>query len=237
MSQLKTAMILAAGRGSRMMPLTANTPKPLMKVAGKTLIEFHIEKLAAAAFERIVINLGWCGEQIPQLLGDGRRYGLEILYSDETSIPGALESAGGVINALPLIGGQPFALIAADIWSDYDYQKLALPLGGRAHLVMVPPPLYHPRGDFLLVDQTIMLKEFDDQQGQCFSSLSVYDPSFFDGWGAGVRPLRELWDCIIPTGTVSGEMFHGVWFNVGTPSDLAELERYLKAEPDASANR
>lgn len=227
MLKLKTAMLLAAGRGSRMMPLTASTPKPLLKVAGKALIEYHLEKLAAAGFERAVINLGWCGEQIPQLLGDGEKYGLEILYSDETDIPGALESAGGIIKALPLIGDEPFAVIAADIWSDYDYSDLSLPLGGLAHLIMVPPPVYHPLGDFLLFDNQVELKEFKDQQGQCFSSLSAYDPSFFDGWDVEVRPLRDLWDFIIPTGMVSGELYQGTWFNVGTPDDLDQVEQYL----------
>lgn len=227
MLPLKTAMLLAAGRGSRMMPLTASTPKPLLQVTGKSLIEYHVEKLAEASFERVVINLGWCGQQIPPLLGDGSKYGLEILYSDETDIPGALESAGGIINALPLIGDQPFAVIAADIWSDYDYKCLSLPLGGLAHLVMVPPPSYHPLGDFLLIDNTVELKEYKDQQGECFSSLSAYDPSFFDGWDAGVRPLRELWDMTIPTGMVSGERYAGSWFNVGTPADLAEVEQFL----------
>lgn len=227
MIKLKTAMILAAGRGSRMMPLTESTPKPLLRVAGKPLIEYHLEKLAAAGFERVVINLGWCGQQIPKLLGDGDRFGLEILYSDETDIPGALESAGGIINALPLIGDAPFAVIAADIWSDYDYNNLQLPLGGLAHLIMVPPPSYHPKGDFLLIDHRVELKEHSDQTGQCFSSLSAYDPSFFDGWDVEVRPLRELWDFIIPTGMVSGELYRGTWFNVGTPQDLDEVERHL----------
>jgi MurNAc alpha-1-phosphate uridylyltransferase len=227
MQNLKTAMLLAAGRGSRMMPLTQSTPKPLLKVGGKPLIEHHLEKLAVAGFERVVINLGWCGEKIPQLLGDGGRYGLEILYSDETDIPGALESAGGIINALPLLGDEPFAVIAADIWSDYDYKNLSLPLGSLAHLIMVPPPAYHPMGDFLLINNSVELKEFKDQKGQCFSSLSAYDPSFFDNWDTGVRPLRELWDFIIPTGMVSGELYQGTWFNVGTPQDLAEVEQHL----------
>lgn len=229
MLKLTTAMILAAGRGSRMMPLTESTPKPLLQAAGKPLIEYHLEKLAKAGFEHVVINLGWCGEQIPALLGDGERFGLEISYSDETDIPGALESAGGIINALPLIGDEPFAVIAGDIWSDYDYSQLGMPLGGLAHLVMVPPPSYHPAGDFLLQNHGIELKEHKDQQGLCFSSLSAYDPSFFDGWDAGVRPLRELWDFIIPTGMVSGELYKGHWFNVGTPDDLAELEAFLQA--------
>ncbi len=219
------AMILAAGRGERMRPLTDHTPKPLLPAGGKPLIVWHLERLAAAGFREIVINHAHLGSQIEAALGNGGRWGLQIAYSPEP--PGALETAGGIAQALPLLGEDAFLIVNGDIWCDWDVRR-ALSLHDRlAHLVMVPNPPQHPDGDFGLDGERVVFAG----QGPTFTyaGLAVYSPHFF----AGVTPgqalkLRPLFDAAIAAGTLTGEPYTGRWVDVGTPERLSELDRSLQ---------
>ena len=214
------AMILAAGRGERMRPLTDETPKPLLQAGGKALIEYHLEALAKAGFTRVVINHAWLGEQIEQVLGDGRRYGVQIEYSAEGT---ALETAGGIVNALPLLG-EVFLALNADIWTDYPLDNLPRAIPGLAHLVMVDNPQHHPRGDFALVGDH--LREADEPR-LTFSGIGIYHASLFDQLAPGVRALGPLLREAMQQGKVSGEHYHGQWLDVGTPERLAWLDEQL----------
>ena len=216
------AMILAAGRGERMQPLTDKTPKPLLKVAGKRLIEYHLENLAHAGVTEVVINHAWLGEQLPAALGNGERYGLNINYSDEGDT--ALETAGGIIKALPLLGEQPFIVVNGDIWTDYDYRQLS-ESDSLIHLVLVNNPEHHPQGDFVL------------QQGRLsshgspkltYSGIGVYTAALFGGCVGGAFALGPLLRATMEKGQVSGEHYHGRWFDVGTPARLHELDTLLR---------
>ncbi len=215
------AMILAAGRGKRLRPLTDHTPKPLLPVAGKPLIEYHIEALAAAGIRELVINHAHLGARVEQALGDGDRWGVRITYSPETE---ALGTGGGICNALPLLGSQPFIVVNGDIWTDYDFGSLRLAADKLAHLVLVANPAHHPAGDFSLADGRVLDK---GPVRWTFSGVGVYTPELFRGCQPGAFPLAPLLREMMGAGRVSGEFFEGQWIDVGTQERLDELEEML----------
>lgn len=221
-------MILAAGRGERMRPLTDLTPKALLGAGGKPLIEWHLEKLSAAGFEAVVINHAHLGSQIDAAIGDGHRWGLRIRYSPE---PEALETAGGIRNALPLLAVGVFAVINADIHTDYDYRHLAeiiarLGAGDAlAHLVLVENPSHHPQGDFRLEGGLVRA---EGNHRLTFSGIGVYRSPLFEAVAAGTRqPLAPLLREQMSVDRITGEYFPGLWTDVGTPARLAELDARL----------
>lgn len=218
MAALQHAMILAAGRGERMRPLTDGTPKPLLPVAGKPLIVWQLEKLAAAGFRRVVINQGWLGEQLPAALGDGSRWGLELLYSDETHIVGALETLGGIVNALPLLSpnGEDFAVVNGDVWSDFDYRHLTV--AKQASLVLVNNPPHHPNGDFDLLGESLT-----------FSGIAAYRAEFFAGLTAERAALGPLLREKIAANVVTAVHHQGEWMDIGTVARLQQLAASLQA--------
>jgi N-acetyl-alpha-D-muramate 1-phosphate uridylyltransferase len=224
------AMILAAGRGERMRPLTDLTPKPLLEVRGKPLIAWHIEKLARAGFDAVVINLAHLGHMIEAAFGDGAGFGISIRYSRER---GALETAGGIAQALPLIGDVPFAVINADIYCEYDFQALRakieawqrMPVAPLAHLVLVDNPEHHAAGDFALRDDLV---NDATQPKLTFSGIGVYQAALFASVTRGERAqLAPLLRQAMLRQEVTGEHFHGFWTDVGTPQRLAELNAML----------
>jgi MurNAc alpha-1-phosphate uridylyltransferase len=215
-------MILAAGRGQRMRPLTDQTPKPLIPLHGKPLIEYHIEGLVRAGIREFVINTGWLGEKIPEALGNGSRWRARIQYSPE-GWP-ALETGGGIHKALPLLGEEPFLLVNGDIHVDIDWRswlRRGLNHGDLAHLVLVPNPPHHPKGDFGLVASRI----WQEGPQYTFSGISILHPQLFAGCKAGAFPLAPLLRRAIEQGKVTGELYKGRWSDVGTLERLAELER------------
>jgi MurNAc alpha-1-phosphate uridylyltransferase len=223
------AMILAAGRGERMRPLTDDTPKPLLPVGGKPLIQWHVEALAAAGFRELVINHAWHGGQIETSLGDGARFGVHIAYSPEGEQ--GLETGGGIFRALPLltqgVGDTPFVVVNGDILTDYPFGRLHLAEGRLAHLVLVPNPPHHPQGDFTL-DQGLV-----SAQGEArltFSGVGVYHPALFEGCEAGAFPLAPLLRQAMREGRVSGEVYEGQWLDIGTPQRLQQAQA-LRAAP------
>ncbi|WP_194757074.1 N-acetylmuramate alpha-1-phosphate uridylyltransferase MurU [Aliidiomarina indica] len=219
------AMILAAGRGTRMRPLTDNMPKPLLKVAGKPLLEWHLQKLVAAGMHEIVINTAWLGEQLESYFGDGSRWGAQILWSHEPE--GGLETAGGIIQALPLLQegapDQPFAVINGDIFTDYDFTQLPTTLQSKlGHLVLVENPEHHPQGDFDLSSGYLI-----DQPRYTFSGISVLSPQLFAGAAPGFHKLRPFFTRAMTNQKLTGELYHGVWTDVGTPQRLTQLNQEL----------
>ncbi len=219
------AMILAAGRGERMRPLTDTTPKPLLEVGGKALIVWHIEALVQAGISEVVINHAWLGEQIEARLGEGSAYGIRIYYSPEK--PEALETAGGIIQALPLLGDDPFLVINGDIWSDCSLQKLVrqtLAADCLAHLLMVDNPPQHPEGDFVLEKGLLGM---DGEQRLTFSGMGLYSPALFAGLAAGRRALAPILRAAMTEGRISAEHYAGQWFDVGTPARLQQLDALL----------
>ncbi|MGD2173330.1 MAG: nucleotidyltransferase family protein [Gammaproteobacteria bacterium] len=211
------AMILAAGRGERMRPLTDRVPKPLLPVADKPLIVHHLEALSRAGFGEVVINLSWLGEQIRDLLGDGADFGLSIAYSEE---PEALETAGGILQALPRLG-ERFVVVNADIYTDYDFALLR-EADSPAHLVLVENPPHHPEGDFSLEDSRVGNA---DSPRYTFSGIAQYRREFFAGLAAGKLALAPLLREAADRGEVSGELFAGDWTDIGTPERLDALNR------------
>jgi MurNAc alpha-1-phosphate uridylyltransferase len=212
------AMILAAGRGERMRPLTDATPKALLRVGGQTLIEHHVHALARAGITELVINHAHLGAQIVQALGDGAAYGVHIQYSAETGA--ALETGGGIFRALPLLGAAPFVVVNADIWTDYEFRCLPQAIEGLAHLVMVDNPPQHPDGDFSLSEGRLA------QRGPAmltFSGIGVYRPDLFEGCAAGAFPLAPLLRRAMDAGRVTGEHYSGRWYDIGTPARLAAI--------------
>lgn len=211
------AMILAAGRGERMRPLTDNRPKPLLEVCGKPLIMYHLEALKKAGIQSVVINVSWLGEQIQQLLGDGRAFDLQIVYSHE---PEALETAGGIIQALDKLDDQ-FIVVNADVYTDYDFSHLLRP-PQKAHLVLVPNPGHHPQGDFA-IQQGLLSNE----AGECytFSGIASYHKSFFSGQQKGRRPLAPMLRQGADTNQISAELYRGAWSDVGTIERLQSLQQ------------
>ncbi len=211
-------MILAAGRGQRMMPLTANTPKPLLRVEGLPLIQHRIHALRDAGIVDLVINVHYLGEQIKSYLGDGQKYGVSIIYSEEEVL---LETAGGIQHALPLLGDAPFLVVPSDTVMDIDFASInKLPSGSQAHLVMVDNPSQHPDGDFSILENGML-----STQGVklTYSSVALFSPRFFESLPAGPMPLRNLFLDGIKEGIVTGEYFSGLWADIGTPERLAAL--------------
>jgi N-acetyl-alpha-D-muramate 1-phosphate uridylyltransferase len=211
-------MILAAGRGERMRPMTDTTPKPLLEVRGQPLIERHVAGLARAGIVRIVINLAWLGSQIREYLGDGARYGVRIFYSEEQ--PRALETAGGIFRALPHLTPGPFAVVNGDIYTDFPFSSLELASDRDAHLVLVPNPVQHPLGDFGL-EQGLALPE--GASLYTFSGIAVYRREFFAGCTDGAYPLKPLLLRSMAAKRCSAQLYTGLWEDVGTPERLQAL--------------
>lgn len=221
--KITTAMILAAGRGERMRPLTDHTPKPLLKVAGKPLIVWHLEKLASAGFTKVVINHAHLGEQLVEALGDGSQFGLSILYSAEEQ--GALETAGGIIQALPLLGDEDFFLVNGDVWSDVDFSNLApLNAGVLADLILVSNPEHNLAGDFGLEQGTLCAVQ-SNQTTYTYSGMGLYSPKLFQGLSVAKRPLAPLIRQAMAQQRVTGVVHQGQWCDVGTPQRLAQLNQ------------
>jgi MurNAc alpha-1-phosphate uridylyltransferase len=219
------AMILAAGRGERMRPLTDHTPKPLLMVAGRPLIGHQILRLARAGFEDIVINHAHLGGQIEETLGDGRQFGVRLHYSPEPA--GALETGGGIFRALALLGPDPFLVVNGDIWTDYDFADLAGKPAGLAHLVLVNNPSHHPDGDFALQDHRV---RNDGKLRFTFSGIGVYTAALFADCRPGSFPLAPLLRAAADRDLVSGEHYLGRWLDVGTPERLQQLQTWLRED-------
>jgi MurNAc alpha-1-phosphate uridylyltransferase len=216
------AMILAAGRGERLRPLTDTTPKPLLEVGGKALIEYHLDALAAAGFREVVINLSHLGEQIRDTLGDGSKRGLKIHYSPEPA--GALGTGGGIRQALNLLGDAPFAIINGDVFTSYPLARLRAIKCDHAHLVLVPNPAHHPKGDFSLRGGYV------SEEGQplhTFSGISVYNPRFFATAPTGNFSVVPMLQTAMTQQQVTGELYRGVWHDIGTLERLENLRDQL----------
>jgi MurNAc alpha-1-phosphate uridylyltransferase len=210
------AMILAAGRGERMGPLTAGQPKPLLEVGGLPLIEHHVERLVACGVDEIVINLSYHGAQIRERLGDGGRFRVSIAYSDEGEPP--LETAGGIVHALPLLGTEPFLLVNSDVFTDFDWRVL-MRTPRRQSIVLVPNPAHHPRGDFGLDESGRVRAE---PPLLTYAGIGLFDPQPFAELPPGRRPLKPLLDAAIVRNELYGLLFEGLWIDVGTPERLEE---------------
>ena len=219
------AMILAAGKGERMRPLTLTTPKPLIRVGGIPLIEYHLRALARAGFTEIVINHAWLGQQIEDHLGDGSRFGVSIRFSPEGE---PLETGGGIFRALPLLGDEAFVVVNGDIWTDYDFSALRRPLKGLAHLVLVDNPEHHPDGDFILADGTVHVGQ-TPADNLTYSGIAVLHPRLFDGCTGGAFKLAPLLRAAMAEERVSGEHLKGHWVDVGTHERLAQVETLIEA--------
>jgi len=216
------AMILAAGLGTRMKPLTNMTPKPLLKAGGLPLIVWHIENLAHAGFNEIVINVAHLGYKIIDALGDGSEWGVKIQYSDEQE-EGCLESAGGIIKALPLLGDETFLVVNGDIFTDYEFQEhRKLAEGILAHLVLIPNPEHNPQGDFALEGNKVV-----DAREYTFSGIGYYSPKLFEGVSYGKSSTIPLLRAAMKEGRVTGELFEGEWLDIGTPERLEWLNAQL----------
>lgn len=214
-------MILAAGRGERLRPLTDTTPKPLIEVGGKPLIVRHLERLAAAGIEEVVINLAWLGDTIADYLGHGEAFGLDIRYSRES--PEALETAGGIVQALTMLGDAPFLAVSADVLSDYPFERLLdIKTNDPAHLVLVDNPPHHREGDFALDSGKVGLA---GSRRLTYSGIARFDPVFFAGLSPGRRALRPVLEQAIAEDRVSGEHYAGLWADIGTPERLAEAQQ------------
>ncbi|WP_286788976.1 MULTISPECIES: N-acetylmuramate alpha-1-phosphate uridylyltransferase MurU [Pseudomonas] len=219
------AMILAAGRGERLRPLTLHTPKPLVKACGVPLVEYQIRALKAAGFNDFVINHAWLGRQIEDYLQDGSRLGVSIVYSPEGE---PLETGGGIFKALPLLGKEPFLVANGDIWTDYDYRPLQLTAGDLAHLILVDNPLHHPEGDFFLSNGRVV------EAGEAcdrftYSGIAILHPDLFRTCEAGAFKLAPVLRAAIAEGRVSGTLHTGRWVDVGTHERLAEVEQLIEA--------
>jgi MurNAc alpha-1-phosphate uridylyltransferase len=224
------AIVLAAGRGERLRPITDTTPKPLVTVAGKPLIVYHLEGLARAGIRDVVVNLSWLPDKLRSALRDGSDYGVRITYSDEG--PVALETGGGIFNAIQHLGPGPFMVVNGDTFTDIDFG--ALKVGAEAHtragalarLVFVPNPTQHPRGDFGLDGDHVVERETDRFT---YSGVGVYRPEFFEGSRPGKFPLLPLFKRAIGLRRLFGELHQGEWCDVGTPLRLAELDERVGA--------
>ncbi len=235
------ALLLAAGRGERMRPLTDATPKPLLQAGGKRLIEWHLERLAAGGVREVVINIAHLAEQFPAALGDGSRYGVHIEYSREGDVP--LETGGGILHALPLLGTKPFLAINADTFTDFDFAKLSNPPRGGAELVLVDNPPQHRQGDFGIDADGGLLPHADSPgatHALTFAGIGVYRSEILDGWqtivgdsdDARATPprfsLAPLLRAAVARGTITWQHHRGFWTDVGTPQRLAQLDAGLR---------
>lgn len=217
-------MILAAGRGERLRPLTDETPKSLVEIGGQSLLERHLEHVRAAGIRNVVINLGWLGDRIVERIGSGRRYGLEVVYSDEGDH--ILETGGGIFKALPMLGEGAFLVINADVFTDMPVPDIELSAERLGHLVMVPSPEYRAGGDFDIQNGLI---RNSSEQLLTFSGVAVYRPEFFAGCRAGRFPLAPMLREAADRGLLSGSLYEGRWADVGTPERLAQLRTELSA--------
>lgn len=214
-------LILAAGRGERMRPITDRTPKPLLEVAGSSLIERHIVNLVSAGYRRLVVNHAHLGEQIIQALGDGSRYGARITYSPEPA--GALDTGGGIVQALAQLRGECFAVVNADIWTDFPFERLPREPRGAAWLVLVDNPPQHAEGDFVLDGRRVRAGSPAREDTLTFAGIAVYRRSLFDGLAAGRYPLLPILMEAIRQGDVEAMHYRGTWTDVGTPERLEAL--------------
>lgn len=229
------ALILAAGLGERMRPLTLETPKPLLEAGGKPLIAWHLEKLAAIGVREVVVNTSWLADRFPRVLGDGSRWGLRLHYSYEGNVP--LETGGGMLHALPLLGDAPFLAVNGDIWTDFDFTSLPREPAGEAHLVLVDNPPQHPDGDFVLRGDAVL--DGTDTSRLTFAGIGVYRPTLLDrardasgrAPGAGDPPrfkLAPLLRAAMRDSRVTGQRHHGRWTDVGSPERLHRLDEDLR---------
>lgn len=216
------AMILAAGRGERMLAYTDNMPKPLLSVGGTTLIERNLVRLQVAGVQEVVINVNYLGQKIIDMLGDGERYGLRIAYSIEDGP--LLNTGGGIKKALSLLGGSPFLVMSSDIWTDYPFHQLVKKDVSGAHIVLVDNPIYHPQGDFSLKAGFVCQPE---TQTLTYGNIAILNPSLFDDAAQGPFPLSDIFEQAIAKKVITGERYDGAWFNVGTPRELAALNNHL----------
>ena len=216
---MPTALILAAGRGNRLRPLTDSTPKTLLQVGEKTLLEHHLDRLATQGFTEVVINLAWLGKQIRDHLGDGKRFGLRVRYSEEPD--GALETGGGVVHALGLLRSDPFIVINGDVFCDFDFGALRVAEGCDMHLVLVENPPHNPEGDFGLVDGVVL--GGGESPSWTYAGIGCFRHCAFDGFGAGRFPLVSVIRRGIVGRRVSGEVYSGRWVDVGTKGRLREV--------------
>lgn len=220
------AMILAAGFGSRLRPLTETTPKPLLQVGGKPLLQYHLQRLASAGITDIVINISWLAEQIEGYFGDGSHFGVSIDWSREAQ---PLETGGGIANALPLLGSEPFLLINGDVWTDFPLHSISLDQDADAHLVMVANPEHNPSGDFAVANSLV---SYDAGLKYTFSGISLFRPQLFAGFKGGCFPLRDVMRPAILASRVTGAVYTGQWWDIGTVERLTQLNNKLnKAEP------
>ncbi len=216
------AMVLAAGRGERMRPLTDDTPKPLLRVGGRPLIDYHLLALARAGVREVVVNLSWQAASLRAHLGDGSQFGLALRLSEEGPVP--METGGGIHRALDMLGPGPFLVVNGDVWTDFPLDTLSLPAGMLAHLVLVPNPPQHPAGDFWLrTDGRIG----DGGERGTYSGIAAFDPALFAGCAPGRFPLKPLLDRAQGAGRLSGQFWRGRWYDVGTPERLAVLDEAL----------
>jgi N-acetyl-alpha-D-muramate 1-phosphate uridylyltransferase len=218
-------MILAAGRGERMRPLTDVTPKPLLRAGGRPLIEYHIAALVAAGVTEIVVNVAWLGDAIRTAVGDGSRFGAKIYYSDEGDH--ALETGGGIFRALPLLGRDPFVVVSADIWCRFPWESLlrGLPQADLGHLVLVPNPEFHRSGDFSLEGDRVRPLAVESFT---YGNIGVFSTELFAGCTGGAFKLAPLLFAAAERGRLSGELFNGEWHNIGSPAQLATLDQQLQ---------
>ena len=232
------AMVLAAGEGRRMRPLTDVTPKPLLTVAGRPLIEHHIVRLRDAGVTEIVVNVSYLGQQLVEFLGDGSRWGVELTASKEAA---PLETAGGVVQALPCLGDQPFLLVNGDIYTDFPFAKLreVSLISGGGYLVLVANPPHHPEGDFCLRGHRLACVEDSASEGEAaegiqsltYSGIGLYDPQLFAAEASGKNPLRPLLDRAVAGALLQGELYSGVWEDIGTPERLASINARFPSVP------
>ncbi len=231
------ALVFAAGLGERMRPLTDHTPKPLLEAGGRPLIAWHLQKLAAIGVRDVVLNTSWLAPRFPEVLGDGARWGLRLRYAHEGDTP--LETGGGMLHALPLLGEAPFIAVNGDIWTDFDFARLPREPAGDAHLVLVDNPDHHPEGDFVLDADGRLHAEGGPRL--TFAGIGVYRPSLFEGWrsavgdapGANEEPprfrLAPVLRAAMARGRIEGRHHAGRWTDVGTPQRLDALSRELDA--------